>query len=116
MFRYNKYNNRKVEYDGYKFDSIKEMNRYKQLRLLERAGLIKDLKFHTRFELQPSFKVNNKTIRKIEYESDFDYITKNNVHIVEDVKSTATANDKTYILKKKMLQYKYRDIEFKEII
>ena len=37
MFRYNKYNNKKVEYDGYRFDSIKECTRYKQLRLLERA-------------------------------------------------------------------------------
>jgi hypothetical protein len=37
MFRYNKYNNKKVEYDGYKFDSIKECTRYKQLKLLERA-------------------------------------------------------------------------------
>ena len=37
MFRYNKYNNKKVEYDGHVFDSIREMNRYKQLKLLERA-------------------------------------------------------------------------------
>lgn len=37
MFRYNKYNNKKVEVDGIKFDSIKEATRYKQLKLLERA-------------------------------------------------------------------------------
>ena len=118
MFRIykNKYNNKKVEYDGHVFDSQKECTRYKQLKLLERAGLIKDIKFHTRFELQPSFKQNNKTIRAITYEADFDYITKNGVHIVEDVKSKATEKDKVYRIKRKMLQYKYRDIEFKEII
>lgn len=37
MFKYNKYNNKKVEYDGHVFDSQKECVRYKQLRLLERT-------------------------------------------------------------------------------
>lgn len=39
MFRIykNKYNNKKVEYDGHVFDSQKECTRYKQLKLLERA-------------------------------------------------------------------------------
>ena len=93
MFRYNKYNNKKVEYDGHKFDSIREMNRYKQLKLLEMHGLIKDIKLQTTFVLQESFKVNNKTIRAITYKSDFDYLTKDGVHIVEDVKSKATEKD-----------------------
>lgn len=79
-------------------------------------GLIKDIKLQTRFELQPSFKKNNKTIRAITYKSDFDYLTKDGRHIVEDVKSKATEKDKVYRMKRKMLQYKYRDIEFKEII
>lgn len=111
-----KYRNKKVTVDGIDFDSIKESVRYKQLKLLERAGLIKDLKLQTKFELQPSFKKNNKTIRAITYKADFDYLTKDGRHILEDIKSPATAKDKTYILKKKMLLYKYQDIEFKEII
>ena len=111
-----KYGNKKIEIDGIIFDSIKEGTRYKQLRLLERAGLIKDLKLQTTFELQPSFKKNNKTIRAITYKADFDYLTKDNRHIVEDVKSKATEKDKVYRIKRKMLQYKYDNIEFKEII
>ncbi len=79
-------------------------------------GLIKDIKLQTTFELQPSFKINNKTIRAITYKSDFDYLTKDGKHIVEDVKSKATEKDKVYRIKRKMLQYKYKDIEFKEII
>jgi len=112
----NKYRNTKIIIDGIEFDSKKEGLRYKELKLLERAGLIKELKMQTSFELQPSFKKNGKTIRAITYKSDFDYYTKDGRHVLEDVKSPATAKDKTYILKKKMLQYKYDDIEFKEII
>ncbi len=111
-----KYKNKKTIVDGIPFDSIKESVRYKQLKLLERAGLIKDLKLQTTFVLQPSFRKNNKTIRAITYKADFDYITKDNRHIVEDVKSKATEKDKVYRIKRKMLQYKYDNIEFKEII
>lgn len=116
MIRYGKYNNKKIIIDGIEFDSKKEGYRYKELKLLQRAGLIKDLKLQTKFELQPSFKRNNKTIRAITYKADFDYLTKDNRHIIEDVKSKATEKDKVYRIKRKMLQYKYDNIEFKEII
>ena len=115
-YTFNKYGNKKIEIDGIEFDSKKEGLRYKELRLLERAGLITDLKMQTSFELQPSFKKDGKTIRAITYRSDFDYMTKDGKHIVEDVKSKATEKDKVYRLKRKMLQYKYNDIEFKEIL
>lgn len=112
----NKYRNTKIIIDGIEFQSKKEGLRYKELKLLERAGLITELKLQTSFELQPSFKKNGKTIRAITYKSDFDYLTKDGRHIVEDVKSKATEKDKVYRLKRKMLQYKYDDIEFKEIL
>lgn len=112
----NKYKNKIVVVDGIEFQSKKESLRYKELKLLERAGLITDLKLQTSFELQPSFKRNGKTIRAITYKADFDYMTKDGRHIVEDVKSKATEKDKVYRLKRKMLQYKYDNIEFKEII
>ena len=113
----NKYRNTKIIIDGIEFASKKEGLRYKELRLLERAGLITDLKMQTSFELQPSFKRNGKTIRAIKYVADFDYITvKDKKHVVEDVKSKITEANQVYRLKRKMLQYKYEDIEFKEII
>ena len=112
----NKYRNTKIMIDGIEFDSKKEGLRYKELKLLQRAGLITNLKMQTSFELQPSFKRNGKTIRAITYKADFDYMTKDGRHIVEDVKSPATEKDKVYRLKRKMLQYKYDNIEFKEII
>lgn len=105
----NKYRNKKVIYNGITFDSIKEKNRYIELKLLERAGVIKDLKLQYEFELQPAFMLNNKKIRKISYIADFYYFdNKVNDYVVEDVKSEITKKDKTYCLKKKLFQYKYK--------
>ena len=51
-----KFGNKKVERDGHKFDSDFESQRYWYLKMLERAGKIKDLKLQPKYELQPSFK------------------------------------------------------------
>lgn len=111
----NKYRNKKVIYDGITFDSIKEKNRYIELKLMERAGLIKDLKLQYEFELQPAFTLNNKKIRKISYIADFYYFDNElNDYVIEDVKSEITKKDKTYCLKKKMFEYRYKK-EIKEI-
>ena len=69
----NKYRNKKVQVDMYVFDSIRESQRYKELKLLERAGEISNLELQPRFLLQDSFKKNGKTYRKIEYIEDFSY-------------------------------------------
>ena len=107
-----KYHNKKVEYDSYTFDSIKEKNYYIKLKLLEKAGKIKELELQKEYELQPSFKLNNKTSRKITYRSDFTYKTTEDdkLHVV-DVKGFRTD---VYRLKKKLFEYKYR-IEIEEI-
>ena len=111
----NKYHNKIIIYNGIKFDSIKEKNRYIELKLLERAGLIKNLKLQYEFELQPAFTLNNKKIRKISYIAVFYYFdNKLNDYIVEDVKSEITKKDKTYCLKKKLFQYRYKK-EIKEL-
>ena len=107
-----KYHNKKVEYDGYTFDSIKEKNYYIKLKLLEKAGKIKELELQKEFELQPSYKLNNKTSRKITYRADFTYKTTEDdkLHVI-DVKGFRTD---VYRLKKKLFEYKYR-IEIEEI-
>ena len=107
-----KYHNKKVKYDGYTFDSIREKNYYIKLKLLEKAGKIKELELQKEFELQPSFKLNNKTSRKITYRADFTYKTTEDdkLHVV-DVKGFRTD---VYRLKKKLFEYKYR-IEIEEI-
>lgn len=107
-----KYHNKKVEYDGYTFDSIREKNYYIKLKLLEKAGKIKELELQKEYELQPSFKLNNKTSRKITYRADFKYKTTEDdkLHVI-DVKGFRTD---VYRLKKKIFEYKYR-IELEEI-
>lgn len=107
-----KYHNKKVKYDGYTFDSIREKNYYIKLKLLEKAGKIKELELQKEFELQPSFKLNNKTSRKITYRADFTYKTTEDdkLHVI-DVKGYRTD---VYRLKKKLFEYKYR-IEIEEI-
>lgn len=108
----NKYHNKKVIVNGYKFDSKKEANYYNQLKLLQRAGLIRDLELQKTFILQPSFKLNNKTRRNITYKADFTYfsIEDNKIHVI-DVKGFKTD---VYNIKKKMFEYKY-GIEIEEI-
>lgn len=107
-----KYHNKKVKYDGYTFDSIREKNYYIKLKLLEKAGKIKELELQKEYELQPSFKLNNKTSRKITYRADFTYKTTEDdkLHVI-DVKGFKTD---VYKLKKKLFEYKYR-IEIEEI-
>ena len=108
----NKYHNKKIAYDGHKFDSKKEANYYNQLKLLQRAGLIRDLELQKMFILQPSFKLNNKTRRQITYIADFTYVSTedNKMHVV-DVKGFKTD---VYNVKKKMFEYKY-GIEIEEV-
>lgn len=107
-----KYHNKKVTYDGYIFDSTKEKNYYIKLKLLEKAGKIKELELQKEYELQPSFKLNNKTSRKITYRADFTYKTTEDdkLHVV-DIKGFRTD---VYRLKKKLFEYRY-EIEIEEI-
>lgn len=105
MIRSNKYHNTKVIYNGIKFDSKKEMQRYKELVLLKNEGIISSLELQKKFELQPSYKRNGKTIRSISYIADFYYY--DNVkrqYVVEDTKGVKT---EVYKLKKKLFEYKY---------
>ena len=47
-----KYGNRRCEYDGHKFDSLKEANRWRDLRLMQHAGEIRELRRQVPFELK----------------------------------------------------------------
>ena len=109
----NKYNAVKSECDGIVFDSKKEKGRYEFLKMLARAGKIKNLKLQPRYLLQDSFSYRGKKERKIEYVADFEYIDEHGTSIVEDVKGKKTD---VYKLKRKLFLYKYGDrIEFREV-
>ena len=109
----NKYHNKKVVIDGIEFDSKKEGNYYIKLKAMTKAGLIDAVELQPEFILIPSFKKNGKTYRKTTYKADFKYIDKiTNRIIVVDVKGFKT---KEYMLKKKLFEYQYPELEIKEI-
>ena len=108
-----KYFSKKVIINGIKFDSKKEGDRYIQLKMLEKAKLIKNLELQKTFELQPSFKKNGKTYRSITYKADFYYYDNHlERYVVEDTKGFKT---ETYKIKKKLFEYKYSDLELLEV-
>ena len=103
----NKYHNKKCIYKDMTFDSKKERDYYIVLEMMLKNNQITDLKTQVKFELQPSFKFNGKTIRSINYIADFTYV-KNGKLIIVDTKGYRT---EVYKLKKKMMQYKGYNIE-----
>lgn len=103
-----KYRNQKTELDGIVFDSAKEARRYMELRMLQTAGEIKDLRLQVEFKLE----VNGEKVAS--YYADFTYYLKTGEYVVEDVKSKATRRIPVYRLKKKLLKSIY-NIEIKEI-
>jgi hypothetical protein len=99
-----KYNNVKVKFDGYTFDSAKEMRRYIELRMLQTIGEITDLR------LQVPYDLNDGGTHKLTYYADFVYKI-NGVEITEDVKGFRTAVYK----KKKALMLKVHGISISEV-
>ena len=95
--RRGKYRNVKTEADGHIFDSKKEAARYQELKLMQQAGDISNLR------LQPKYCIHIENDKICDYIADFAYI-ENRHHIVEDVKGIKTA---VYRLKKKLLRAIY---------
>ena len=105
---YRKYHNKKTVADGIKFDSKLEAERYAQLKILERAGVIRDLELQPEYELIPSFRKNGKTWRRTVYKADFRYIlAEDDSYIIEDVKGSTEVITSIFRLKRKLFEYKY---------
>ena len=112
-----KYNATKITADGHTFDSKHEYQRYCELKLLERGGVISDLQMQVKFVLIPSQYepdtvkvlksgkekvVKGKLIeRECSYIADFVY-QYNGKMVVEDAKSPITRT-KEYIIKRKLM-------------
>lgn len=111
----NKYKNEKVEFDGIKFDSKRERDRYMVLKDAERRGVISELKCQPVFELMPAIyhdeiqhlKTKDKIVKRcdqlaITYKGDFQY-TKDGKIVVEDVKGSAYMITEVFKIKEKMM-------------
>lgn len=94
--RKSKYGNKKCVGDDIEFDSIKEANRYKELKLLLKAGHIGHLQRQVPYEL------NEGGTHSLVYIADFVYIdTLTGAKVVEDVKGYRT---KEYRKKKRLMK------------
>lgn len=122
-----KYHSEKVEYEGEIFDSQKELDRWLQLKLLERTGRITELKKQVPFELIPAqfeesaevytrgqnkgqLKQGKCIEHSVKYVADFVYF-ENGKQVVEDAKGVRT---KEYIIKRKLMLY-IHGIRIKEV-
>lgn len=107
---YRKYHNKKIIIDGIKFDSKLEAERYGQLKMMERAGVITGLELQPCFELVPAFEKNGKKWRKMTYIADFQYFScAEGKCIVEDVKGSTAVITDVFRLKQKLFEYKHPD-------
>lgn len=107
----NKYHAKKCEWDGEVFDSKKEMQRYKELKLLEKAGEITNLRRQVKYVLIPSQRIDGKLAeRECSYKADIVY-EENGETVVEDVKGVKTEG---YIIKRKMMLL-FHGIRIKEV-
>lgn len=123
---YNKYKNKKVTIDGKTFDSKKEANRYFNLKLLEKGGVIKNLQTQVKYVLIPAQyegtgeyytkgkhkgEEKKKLVEKeISYRADFVY-EQDGQTIVEDTKGFKTD---VYVMKRKMMLY-FHNIKIREV-
>lgn len=127
--RTNKLGNRSITIDGISFQSVREGNRYCELKLLQRAGKISNLELQKRYELIPAhyeevetgeyYKVGSKKGQPktkrvckelaVDYVADFVY-EENGKTIVEDSKGfrdPSSATYKVFVIKRKLMLWKY---------
>lgn len=93
-----KYNAKKVEIDGIRFDSVKESRRFLELKAMQEAEVISDLRRQVKYVLIPAQrepetvgkrggKIKGKLLeRECSYVADFVYKDSQGNTIVEDVK------------------------------
>ena len=107
--RGNKYGAVRTEVDGVVFASKAEARRYGELKLLERAGTIRELVLQPEYSLA----VKGNTIGK--YIADFVYIdNETGKRIVEDVKGRTATMTPLYRWKKRHMRAQY-GIEVQEV-
>lgn len=114
----NKYGNRKKTIDGITFDSRLEARRYNELKALQGAGIISDLRMQVKFVLIPAQREESDEVyvrgphkgepkpgkvieKECSYIADFVYL-ENGKLVVEDTKGMRT---KEYIIKRKLMLY-----------
>ena len=108
-----KYHSQKVTVDGITFESKAEAERYFELTLMERMGMIKDLARQVPFVLIKGQRWSDgKKHRDVVYKADFVYLdTETDKVVVEDVKGFRTEG---YKIKRELMKDRY-GVEIQEV-
>lgn len=122
-----KYKAEKVTVLGIEFDSKKEARRWFELRLLEQAGEISNLRRQVSFELIPAQRepdtvgkrggiIRGKTLEKaVSYRADFVYQDKDGNAVIEDAKGYKGGSAyAVFSIKRKLILWRY-GIRIKEV-
>jgi hypothetical protein len=111
-FKPNKLNNKKIQIDGFTFDSMLEADYYNYLKLLKKLGDVLHFHLQPKYILQKGFYKDGRYIRPITYKADF-LVFYADKHIeVVDAKGFETQQFK---IKRKMFEDKYSDLHLKII-
>lgn len=107
----NKFGAKKAVVNGYVFDSVMESRYYVHLLECVKKREIQGFERQVPYVLQEKFKHprSGKWVRAITYRADFTVLLLDGTNIVVDVKGRETADFK---LKRKLFEYKYRNIDF----
>lgn len=104
-----KYRNEPIVVEGERFDSKREYRRWCDLKVMEQAGEIVQLRRQTRWKLIVG------SVLVCTYVDDFDYMKGDTgERVVEDIKSPITAKNPVYRLKRKLMKACY-DIDVAEV-
>lgn len=109
-----KYKAKKIEVDGEKYDSMLEYQYYEEvIKPKIESGEIKSFERQVPFELQPGFVYQGQNIRPINYVADYviHYTDPERNDLVVDVKGFGEVQ--VAKMKRKMMYYKYNDIDFR---
>ena len=100
-----KYGAIKTMVDGITFDSNRESVRYRELRNMQRAGMVKNITLQPKFLLQDGYRRSDgKRIRAINYIADFKVEYPDGHIEIEDSKGIETP---IFKIKRKLLEAKY---------
>lgn len=99
-----KYGNKKVEIDGFKFDSKMEGEYYLELLKQKEEGLIIDFKLQPVYVLQEAFTKRDIKFQKITYKADFEVEYPDGEVVAIDIKGMQTP---LFRLKQKLFENKY---------
>lgn len=108
-----KYRSRKVTIDNITFDSKAEASYYNRLKYLLSIGAITKFDIQPSFVLQEGYKRGKRKVQPITYKADFLVTYKDGREEIIDVKGVRTP---VYLIKKKLFEYKYPDLEIVEVM